>query len=260
MGRRRSPRGTYREEMLNDWLLFEDNKARGLQDVIGLFQMIPQLRGFWPFSSADESGNVIDFSGHGHTLTNNGSMTFGMENNIPYGLMRGSEYLSRSGEGTLAVSNELTFGGWFYFTEDPIGALHFLMGKADFTPVTAWEYSLESNGNKVSFIVRTSTQRFDTITVNDELEPNKWFFIVGRHNGASDGTKQRIFINNRNLEITGDKADGDIQDAGSTFTIGARDLTGGDFEGRACLCFVAAAELTDQHLAMLYNRTRYLFS
>jgi len=68
-------------------------------DVIGTVLGFPGLRGFWPFSSVNESGHVLDLSGQTRTLTNNNAAAFGVENQIvPYAILNGStQYFNRAG-------------------------------------------------------------------------------------------------------------------------------------------------------------------
>ena len=54
-------------------------------DALGAYLALPGLRGFWPFTSVDESGNIIDLSGHGLELAINGNPDINYHNNVvPY--------------------------------------------------------------------------------------------------------------------------------------------------------------------------------
>ena len=49
----------------------------GVRQTVSLYQVLTQLRGFWPMSSVDHNGNVYDLSGQGRVLSNSG-VSFGM--------------------------------------------------------------------------------------------------------------------------------------------------------------------------------------
>jgi hypothetical protein len=50
----------------------------GIRQTVSLYQMMTQLRGFWPMSSVDHNGNVYDLSAQGRTLGRSG-VSFGMD-------------------------------------------------------------------------------------------------------------------------------------------------------------------------------------
>lgn len=114
--------------------------------LVGTFQQIPALRGYWPFTSRDESGNVYDLSGQGRTLTNNSAAAFGLEGVVSYGIGDGSaDYFSRADEAGLSITGALSLVGWARSDDAPAGN-ETLAGK--------WN----TTGNQRSYVVRlTST-------------------------------------------------------------------------------------------------------
>lgn len=95
------------------------------QKVLSMYTLLPGLRGFWPMSLFDSSGNCLDASPNAHTLTYSGNPRYCLDGLAPYLKFGGTDYLIRADEadfdiiGTEGYVNSnlrgLTIGGWFYF-------------------------------------------------------------------------------------------------------------------------------------------------
>ena len=227
-------------------------------DVIGTLQMFPELRGLWPYSSVDESGNLRDISGEGRTLTNNGTTLRSLLNNIvPYATLNGStQYFSRADEAGLRITGSLSLGGWYYFTS---------LAKS-MTAMSKWtaagnqrSYLLQAlSTGAVSSSVSTNgtggTAVFTSSGTAGEIVTGGWYFMASRF---TPSTELATFVNKtKHVNTTSVPA--------SIFVSTAGLLLGGvsaaaALNGRSAMSFLCAGLVPDSLLARFFEVSRGFF-
>lgn len=219
---------------------------------VGAFLALPELRAFWPLSSVNEAGAVMDLSGQGRSLTNTSVSRSMTETGVPFGLFNGtSSYLARADEAGLDITGGLTFGGWFYTSAvdaNNRGLIVKWLSTGD-----QRSYQLYYNNTAVTVAVSSTGAAGGIVTVNGPvLAADTWHFIAGRF---SPSTQLAIY------------ADGAW--AGNTTSIPASIYSGtapleigrqaAYLSGAAAMCFLCAAVVPATAIENLHAQTRALF-
>ena len=236
------------------------------QHACSMFQALPGLRLFVPFSSADENGNAIDLSGQGRTLTYNGGPKYFSNQLEPHVRLDGQgDFFSRVDEAGLDILGTesyihvslrgLAMGGWFQFDNVAGGGSEYCLSK------------YTSTADQRSYGIRrftTGTIRFGTSplgVVYTEAESvatpaaGVWVWLAGR---LVPGATKTVWVNLEQTDLV--TADAAIFNSNAPFLMGGRNAGAADLmTGRASLCFLCAAALSDTTIAMLYEQTRALF-
>lgn len=250
-------------ELLSSIFVRHDRAATTWGRVISQYLALPALRGFWPMSSANEGGNALDLSGQGRTLTYTGNPTYNFTGLAPYIDLDGvGDYLTRADEAGLDVlGNEayvgapgLTVGGWFRFDRE--NAQEGLICKSDGTAANRnWDllFRGDAAGDPAQFAVSNGANSY-TATGTTDLTTATWYFIVGRY---VPSTSVDLWVDAaKSSTVAGIPATANNSNA--AFQIGARNglIT---LDGRASLCFLCAAALSDSIITALYQHSRVLF-
>lgn len=223
-------------------------------NAISYFLGLPALRGFWPMSSVNESGNPIDLSGQGRTLTNNNVATFGV-----YGLQShttlssaASQYHSRADEAGLRITGQLTAGLWIRPITNAAG-----------TPLA--KYNLTTNNRsyrlnrQLSGLIQVNISpdgiNASTIASTETTPLNTWSFIEMRF---IPSTSLTVVVNGKDVSLTiGVPAS--IFSSNAIFCLGVNSNLATYFGGDIALAFICAAACSDAQLKALYWLTRPLF-
>lgn len=224
----------------------------GLGTVVGEFLLLRGLRGFWPFSSTDNSGAVYDLSGQGRVLTNTNAAVGVLANGLPYGIFNGTtSQLSRADEAGLDITGALTFGGWFYLNDLNTRAI---ISKAAAAPNFGFQMAVITGTNKLRAQVSgngTAITEFDSTAT---LAPATWQFLAARF---TPSTEMASFVNASKTTYT-TAIPAAIANTTASFIIGANGA-GSFLNGFSALNFLCAYNLSDATLARLYRHTRGLF-
>lgn len=228
--------------------------------------MLPALRGFWPMSSANESGAALDLSGQGRTLTRNGSLQYSLLDLAPRAVFVSgtTDYLSRADEAGLDIlgnetyigANErgLTFGGWFRPQALP-GADIALMSK--FTAAgnqRAYLLYVNAANRPAAVISGTGADTFTaTHTATATLNKYDFYWARFRPSTAVDIGLNASYVST----VAGIPAT--VFNSNASFLIGASSAAAVLFTGSGSLCFLCAAALPDCFLSAFYEQTRALF-
>lgn len=231
-------------------------ESRGdIGDAYGSFMFLRNLRGFWPMSSVNESGNPIDISGQGRTLTNNNAAVT-TELEIPYFSFNGtSQYLSRADEAGFDLTAHTTFGGWF--NSNNLTNNSALICKDNFgANQRSYLLSLQTTGAVVCDVFPLGTSASAVVvTSSNVVTASSWFFAVGRY---TPSTELAIFLNGvKTINTTTIPAANFSGTA--AFTIAALADPTSYFPGKATMCFLCASALSDTTIAKLFNSTRMYF-
>lgn len=225
--------------------------------AVGMHQMLPGLRGFWPMSSSDETGAAFDLSGQGRTLAYNGNPLYSVENLHPGIALDGTgDYLSRADENGLDITGTdatiaaalrgLTLGGWFTFDafDNDAGLIQKLNNGADsyglFESTTGTNHAyMQINGDSLS---------------SGALVTGQWYHIIMRF---TPSTQYGIFVNGTWVTSAAG-VDASMSHATASDLYFGRWSTN-YFQGWMSLCFLCAAALPDRVIQALYQHSRTLF-
>jgi hypothetical protein len=226
------------------------------------FLALPGLRGFWPMSSIDESGNTYDLSNQGRTLTYNGNPTYNYAGLAPYIDFDGTgDFLSRADEAGLDITGTetyvasavrgLTLGGWFQANQ--AGATDGLLSKWD-TGANQRSYLVVHNAtNNLEFNISTAGTAVSATAISTgTMSVNAWFFSVARF---VPSTSVAVYLNN--VKTSSATAIASIFSSSASINIGAVNAAN-LLTGRASLCFLCAAALSDAIIGQLYQQSRAL--
>ena len=228
----------------------EPNVAAG--NALSTMLLLPELRGLWAFGSVNESGQVLDHSGQGRTLSNTGAVARAAAGLVPYAVFSGANYLSRADEAGLDITGALTFGGWFYATA--IGVDQTVLSKWTFTtPQRAYRINILAGGQGNAYVSSDGTA-LTQVTSTAVLAAQTWYFMAGRF---TPSTELAVFLNDEKTTNTvGIPAA--IFNSSAAFMIGGVNAAA-SLTGRAALCFACAAALSDAVVNNLYMQTRAIF-
>lgn len=227
--------------------------------VVAAHLALPGLRGFWPMSSSNESGQALDLSGQGRALSVSSVPLYGHTSLTPWVEFDGTnDYLYRSDESGLDISGAdtytvtanrgLTLGGWFYFDVHPTAAQYtLLIGK--WTP-----YSITHNLNTVYFNLHDGAVERATTTVT--VSTKAWHHIVARY---TPSTEEKIWVNWYDTGVRTANVPASLANTANAFVIGNASVTK-YLDGKASMCFLCAQALSDMTVFSLYEQSRALFS
>jgi len=236
---------------------------------------IPGLRGFWPMSAFDSNGDCYDQSGHGHTLTYNGSSIYGLQDLAPYIYFDGTgDYLNRTDEADLDITGTesyvygqwwgVSLGGWFL--ADALGANQGLIGKWNAGGnQRSYAIRLNAAGNVLGQISDDGTNaagHHDQVTSSNSINTGEWFFAA--FTWTPDGTKDSMSIWLNETRTDGDPILNSIFNSSADFVIGGQHGGTALLTGHASMCWLSAMCITpdpteDTLGFSLYQQVRRLF-
>lgn len=221
-----------------------------LSDVFSAFQMLPGLRGFWPYSSINEAGTAYDQSNQGRHLTNNNASPRAfLANGMPYFTLNGTnQYWSRADEAGLDITGQLTFGGWFLPTTR----------NAYISKLAAsgnYSYMLDTDNNKARLIVSSTGANAPQVVSVADISTTNWNFIVGRF---TPSTEQTVFLNNVKSSVTVGVV-ASIFNSAAILAVGARSTPGSYSAGFGALIFICAVAISDYLEDRLFQVSRAFF-
>jgi hypothetical protein len=230
-------------------------------DIFGTFKMLPELRGFWPFSSVNETNMIFDMSAQNRILTNNNNATRSLYREImPIISFNGTnQYLSRPDEVALSITGAMTMGGWF--KRNTTTTASYLMSK--FAGAGARGYGLllgDSSARDVgAYVSSNGTLLTHTSTSLQIVLDNTWIFAAMRF---TPSTELAIFescsgLLSKTSNTTSIPAS--QFDNTNVFTIGSNSVPALYFDGSAALCFLCASAIPDKMLNRVYSVTRTYF-
>lgn len=228
----------------------------------GEFLGLPGLRGYWPMSVFDSSGNAIDLSANGRTLTYNGNPLYNVHaSGAPYLTLDGTgDYLSRADESALdfpgnesfvaTAARGMTLGGWFYV--NALGSIQALMAKDDVGANR--QYSMYVNASNKLVGELFSGGSATSVTSTGTYTAATWHLFVVRFQPSNNWS---AFIDGVKTANT-TSIPASIDNTGAALHIGARNaallLT-----GRVSNCFACVENLSDTAIDDIYQNTKAFY-
>jgi len=239
------------------------------QSVVNRYLALPALRAFWPMSSVDYTvaNRARDIAGGAYHLTDNNTPLFNYDGLAPYVEFDGTnQYLSRPDGGVAnwaditgtetyinAAVRGLTLGGWFYFDNATPATTEDCMDKRA-AAIANSSYSLGRLATAQIFFNISTGAGFVTAP-GASVGQNTWAFLVGRF---IPSTSVDVFVNDDEVNtVVGVPAA--LVDSTAPFTIGARGTPAQYLDGRASMCFLCAAALSDAIILSLFEQTRAMY-
>lgn len=224
------------------------------------FMALPATRGFWPFTSVNESAAIIDMSGQARTLTASGAAAFGvMTNGGAYGTFNGSTtYYYRADEAGLDITGNLTLMAWAYCAAS---TTQVIAAKANTSQVSYQIYTDASD--KFNFLVSSNGSAVTTVTAGTTYTANAWYFVAGVYEAS---TSLKIYwgpaspANTAGSSATNTTSiPAAIHSGTAQFRIGANQ-TGAYLSGRAAYVWLGSYALPAGLISDVYEGTRDLFA
>ncbi len=151
------------------------------------------------------------------------------------------------------VARGLTLGGWFWFN-NAAAAQEVCIAKGNGAPA-ATGYWLARQATGHPWFIVSDGAAFQGPFTSEVVGANQWVFLVGRF---FPSTEVAIFVNgNKYTDVVGIPAA--TVNSALRLTIGAYDNAGVGallMTGRASLCFLCAAMLSDAMIDSVFQQTR----
>ncbi len=234
------------------------------------------LSGFWPMSAVTKSpvGIFAKDVACGYDLTATAIPTFGYllsatQTGLPPWIKfvsASSQYLTYGvdeiqhdviGTETHISADErgLTIGGWFKFTTVPASIMG-LISKWEQTIGNERAYRLyKSAANQIVFQVSNSGADSFTVTSSAAVVIDTWYHIYGRFDPS---TEIAVFVDNvKAVNVAAIPAS--VFDSDEPLEIGRTDR-GSYLDGRASMCQLNAAYLSDSIIEALWEQSRVMYS
>ncbi len=181
------------------------------------------LVGYWKMD--ETSGNAVDSSGTGTTLTNTGTATFtttlakfGNATDLESG---SSQYFTVADNATLSLTGNLTLTAWIKPESVTTSTAFDIIGKFDGANES---YQLTQFGDEVRLYIDSSSNYVETTATN--LATGTWYQVTGTYEAKSGTAK--IYVNGAlQTTTTSGTIPTSIADDAGKFHIGAEDSTGG---------------------------------
>ena len=181
-------------------------RSMSMSRAIGVYQNLPGLRGFWPFTSHDSNGDAIDVSGVGMLANRNGAIDFREASGVPLTVLAGGgQYFDIvpkiSGDDDitgleayiLPAQRGLTIGGWVRPTTLDATNRGVIGKWASSTDNRAYLLYINSSNRFAFTISRLGTNATTrSVAAGDVASVNNWHFAVGRF---TPGSEMKIWTN-----------------------------------------------------------------
>jgi hypothetical protein len=235
------------------------------KSAVSQFLALPGLRGFWPMSSVDGSGNLRDLSEQDRTLTNTNTAQYNYSNLIPYAQFTAasSQYFTRADEAGLDIlgtesyiasaARGLTMGCWCWF-DNAATALEFLLSK--WGAVGQRSYLLRRSATGFGqFVITNDGSIQETVPASTTIDVATWVFMAGRFTPSAE---LKIWVNNNSWTNTSGIS-ASIFNSNAAFTLGASSVPDSYLGGRLSMCFLCATALSDAIIGQLYEQSRVAY-
>lgn len=252
-------------------LRYEPNFA--WKSACSAFLALPALRAFWPMSSVDYTAadRAKDVSGNGYHLTDNNTPQFGHDSLAPFCDFDGAnQNLTRADGGAATWADitgtetyvqstvrGLTLGGWFYFSSAAPANQTYLICKRGLAGQRGYFIRRDTlaGGSDLQFGVSVDGTAEAFAITGTAVPTQTWLFIVGRFVPSTSLTLFENDVLTTNLVAI----PASIFDNTALFAIASSSLSTLYLDGRASMCFLCAAQLSDAIILSLFHQTRAMY-
>lgn len=243
------------------------DSGRAFQVAMSAHTGLLGLRGFWPGSTVNTAGDLIDHSGLGLTASYNGNPVIDLQNIVPMLTLDGTgDYWHRADEALLDILGSetyiatarrgLTLGCWVQFA-NAAGTLEGVFGKQDNSTGISYGIFRAATGIITGRVSNTG----NVLTTFDAVESvasaaNAWHHVVFSYDPS---TEVALFVNGVKFSNT-TSIPATIFNSTSDLVIGG--FTGGAslMTGDVALPFLCVAHLPDALCQWLYHQTKAAFN
>lgn len=219
------------------------------------FLLASQLRGHWNMASVDNAGAVYDQTGQGRTLTNNNTVTFGLQTLFPHATFNAtnSEYLSRADEAGLDITGNLWLGCWVFF-DTPGERAEYIMAKWGAAGSRSYALLIQADGT-LRFQISDDGTASATVDSTTVMSSN-WYFVWGMYDSQTEyiycGIDAAWWSSDSNMAV--------IFNSNAPFTIGSDGTPGNYLDGSVTLATLCADVQTDvQTSAVSWGQIRNMY-
>jgi hypothetical protein len=230
--------------------------STALGDYIGMYQLLPELRGFWSYASADELGGVYDYSGHGRTLYpySNFAPAYGTAGLLTYAdfTRANLDSLYRTHDPGLSISSGLTIGTWVLFDIESTNVECGIMGRWGFAGNISYLLH-KTPDNKIKLSISSDGVAITSVEAAGVYLESKWLFVVGR---LTPGAEIALCVNGqwyKNASVVASLYTGI-----NINTFGFYALAN-YLDGKLSNSFLCNYAIPDTIINSLYSRTRALY-
>lgn len=237
-------------------------QTQGWMNAVSLILNLPGLRGFWPGTILDGSGNCQDLGPNGLHLTRVNTV-YGYENLLPYMEFAGAEEMTRTDEAAFDILGSeayiapalrgLTMGCWINADSIAGGVPWHYMTKYG-SATTNRPYTLLIEDDDVSFAVTTSGSSEKSASILGEVAASSWFYTAGRFD---PGSEVKVWLNESTATNVATIPIG-LVNGTADFRLGRMEA-GDFFEGKMALPWLSTMLLPDYMVDMVYQQTKSLF-
>lgn len=240
------------------WRARREQGTGSLASGIAMHLALPALRAYWPGSSVDEAGSLVDLSGQGRHLAAQGTglpLAHGTRRSGTVLLSRhGDQYYSRAHEAGLSLTAGLAMGAWVQCSGAALpatllgkmggaGAYGYALALEEMAPQhVTWRFYYSADGTSWAFSEKTVSRPegwHHVVATFTLFEPA--LFVDGVRVLAGGGLPAALAVNT------------------APFTVGWSALNPAQtLDGWLAHVFVCAAPLGADYVADLYQATRYL--
>lgn len=244
-----------------------EESRKAFSSAISIYLGLSGLRGFWPLTHVDGSGNYLDLGSNGLTLTNHNNVYIyvGDLSGSAFFTRASSTYLNRADEAAFDIvgteiylpdSNKgLTIGAWVFPLTLP-SATQILIGKwTDANYQRSYALYINS-ANKFSMIISGTGIDSYEATASSAVSINAWHFVVGRYMRATPEID--LWVNETEY-VTTASIPSALYSSSADFTIGASGDPQYYANGGICFAFLCAAALSDNVIQTIYSQTKGMF-
>jgi hypothetical protein len=240
------------------WRARREQGTGSLASGIAAHLALPALRAYWPGSSVDEAGMLVDLSGQGRHLAAQGTglpLAHATRRSGTVLLSRhGDQYYRRAHEAGLSLTAGLALGAWVQCSGAALPAT--LLGKTggpgeygyalvlhEIGPQeVTWRFYHSADGTSLAYNEKTASR------------PEGWHHVVA----SFTAFEPALFVDGVRV-LAGGGLTAALAANTAPFTIGWSALNPAHtLDGRLAHAFVCAAPLGADYVADLYQATRYL--
>lgn len=234
--------------------------------LVSEFLMLPGLRGLWTQGPLDGSGNVLDQSGLGMTMSRGLTPTTSRFYIVPI-LQAATGYLTRADEANLDIigtesyvasaARGLTLGGWFYLDTVVLTSHSTMLAKWDTTGnQRSYRLALDTDGsgnNYATFDVSSNGTAVTSVTATDSIQADKWYFYVGRYDPS---TEMALFVQGLHTKYTNTTSiSASIFNSTSALEIAREEPAAGNWRGNVAVSFLCTMALSDAIIDHIFNKS-----